>query len=765
MNWTNHLNLIDGLEYLYTIQAWDWVGLPSQYSDVAYFNLTDITPPAIPKNLTAKPVVGGDELEISWEQNIDDTINYELLWSETVTGPWTKVGNISHPTNLMTFSNVSLVNGSTYYFKVRAWDEVALSSGFSPIKSVMHIDYLAPGAPTGLVAAAESITNIILTWSAATDTDVQGYQVYINQSGAGTGGPYYLHGIVSTLTYQFTDLMENTTYHFVVRAFDEAKRLSVLSEEVKNTTLSEQPGRPILDEVPKYTNNPIINITGSADKFITVLVFNNGLDAGSGSTDTNGTFNIQITLVEDLNLITARARDNAQVVGKISNTLNITLDTQKPNAIAGEDLNIFTSQSAIFSAASSTDNNGIINYTWSFDDFQGNPVKLYGEEAEYKFEQTGYFEITLTVIDVAGNIDNDSLWVDVRILPLEQPIINKTVPDNNSGNIPVDVIVIITFSLPMDTDTVASALQILPQTDYNILWKFNKTEMNIEFIKNLDYDREYSISIVQAQGINGLELKDAPFLLVFNTETSPEIPQIIITTQPGDTEVEPGESITISGTTTGILEDAQVTVKLGDETAFDTVAADGTWSVSIKAPEVEGTYDLTVEIGNESETSSVIIKKPTAPGDDDEDGDDDNGLLGFGPMMDYLIILIIIIILVVLVMLALRRKTEEEQVPEEEVTEEEDLEGEEPDEAEEEGEGGSEEEAEEGETEEEEFECPDCGTDIPPSGTKCPNCGAEFEDDDEDQEVEDEEPEVEPLTEEKPEEEPLTEEESEEGTK
>jgi parallel beta-helix repeat protein len=748
-NWTMHLNLTDGNIYRYTIRAWDWVGLRSPYSDVVSFNLTDITPPAIPKNLSAKPLVNDDELEISWDQNTDDTVNYELWFTDAVSGPWTKVGNVTHPTNFTTFSDPILVNGSTYYLKIRAWDEMALGSGYSVPISVVHIDYVAPGAPTGLTAVAESISNITLTWSAPIDADVQGYRVYINQSGVGTGGPYYFQSNINTLTYQLTDLRENTTYYFVVRAFDEANRLSVFSEEAENTTLSQQPGKPLLDTLPEYTNNPIINISGTADKFITILVLNNGLLAGSGSTDTNGTFKIQITLVEDLNVINARARNNALVEGPPSEPQNITLDTQKPIAIAGEDLNIFTGQKAIFSAASSTDNYGIDNYTWSFDDFGGNPVKLYGEEAEYKFNQTGNFEVTLTLIDVAGNLGTDTLWVNVQTIPLEQPVIKNTVPDNNSVNVPVDVKVIITFSLPMDTDSVASVLKIIPDTGHNLLWNTNKTEITIEFTKNLEYDNEYSISVGKAKAVNGLELKDAPIVLVFNTETAPGIPKITITTQPGETEVKPGETITISGTSTGMLEGTQVTVILGDQTVYDTVAADGSWSVSIKAPEAEGVYDLTVEIDTEKETGSVIIKEPTAPGDDDED--DDKGLLGFGPLMDYLIILIIIIIIIILVMLALRKKPKEEQVQEDEVAEEEEIEEEELEEEELEEEELIEDELEEGEVEAEAEELHEDELDeVEPE-----------EEDLEEDELEEEEPEEEELTEQEPEEEPLTEEETE----
>ncbi|WP_455393240.1 NosD domain-containing protein [[Eubacterium] cellulosolvens] len=752
-NWTLHLDLNDGEVYLYTIRAWDLVGLPSLYADPVLFNLTDITPPAIPLNLTAKPKTGGDELEISWDQNIDDTVNYELWWAESLIGPWNKLNNISHPTNFTTFSEPILVNGSTYYFKICAWDEVPLSSGYSAPASVVHIDYIAPSAPTGLMAVAESISNITITWSAPADVDVQGYQVFINQSGVGSGGPYNLQDEVDALSYQFIELMENTTYYFVIRAFDEAEHKSAFSGEAKNTTFGEPPGKPTLDILPKYTNEPKINITGTADKFVTVLVFNNGQAAGAGSADANGTFNIQITLAEDFNMIKSRARDQARVEGPLSEVQNITLDTQKPTTEAGDDLNIFSGQTVKFDASASTDNYGIVNYTWSFEDFQGEPVELYEVEAEYRFDYSGYFKVTLTVTDVAGNIGTDTLWVDVTTLPIEQPEITTTVPENNTVDVPVDIGVVITFSLPMDVDSVEDVLKVLPATAYNVYWNDDKTEMTIEFTQDLEYDTEYRISVGKAQAIAGGVLKDATFVLVFTTEKTIVPPTITITQQPGDTEVEPGKTITISGTATGVPEGTQVSVALGGEIVYDTIAADGSWSVNIRTPGSEGTYELTVTINDVTETGSVIIKKPTEPEDGDED--EDKGLLGFGPMMDYLIIFVIIIIIIIILALALRKKpVEEEEVEEEGIFEEEGLEEEEVAE-----EDIGDEAAPEGVAEGEEFECPDCGKALGADATRCTKCGAEFEEDTEAEDLEEEEPAEEELTKEQPEDEQLTEEE------
>ncbi len=100
-------------------------------------------------------------------------------------------------------------------------------------------------------------------------------------------------------------------------------------------------------------------------------------------------------------------------------------DSIKPTADAGSDITIQVGESVTFDGSSSTDNDVIVNYTWTFMD-GSNSIKLYGILAEYTFNNPGVFTVTLIVKDRAGNPDTDIMYVTVNTPP--QPIAKPMPP-------------------------------------------------------------------------------------------------------------------------------------------------------------------------------------------------------------------------------------------------------------------------------------------------------------------------------------------------
>jgi len=86
------------------------------------------------------------------------------------------------------------------------------------------------------------------------------------------------------------------------------------------------------------------------------------------------------------------------------------VDTQAPVADAGPDHVVGFGTSVTFDGSGSTDNLGIANYTWAFND--GGGVTLFGVGPTYTFNNVGTFLVTLTVADPAGNTDADTMWVN-----------------------------------------------------------------------------------------------------------------------------------------------------------------------------------------------------------------------------------------------------------------------------------------------------------------------------------------------------------------
>ena len=87
-------------------------------------------------------------------------------------------------------------------------------------------------------------------------------------------------------------------------------------------------------------------------------------------------------------------------------------DTESPIAKAGNDREINKGSFLNFNASNSTDNVGIVNYTWTFEYDQGEIV-LYGKDVSFTFSIPGRYTINLMVRDEAGNTANDTIVVVV----------------------------------------------------------------------------------------------------------------------------------------------------------------------------------------------------------------------------------------------------------------------------------------------------------------------------------------------------------------
>ncbi len=115
-----------------------------------------------------------------------------------------------------------------------------------------------------------------------------------------------------------------------------------------------------------------------------------------------------------------KVRDGARHEG--TDLVNVTvIDITPPVAEAGLSKTIRQGETATFDGSGSTDNVGVVNWTWSFDHL-GQPVVLHGQLAEFTFDIAGTFNVSLTVLDAVGLNATDHLTVDV--LDLDAPIAN-----------------------------------------------------------------------------------------------------------------------------------------------------------------------------------------------------------------------------------------------------------------------------------------------------------------------------------------------------
>jgi len=88
-----------------------------------------------------------------------------------------------------------------------------------------------------------------------------------------------------------------------------------------------------------------------------------------------------------------------------------TVDNELPVADAGPDQQVTVDTQVTFDGTMSSDNVGIVEYTWSFVD--GVPVVLTGSVVDYNFTTSGNHTVELVVRDGAGHLTNDTMVVEV----------------------------------------------------------------------------------------------------------------------------------------------------------------------------------------------------------------------------------------------------------------------------------------------------------------------------------------------------------------
>lgn len=90
------------------------------------------------------------------------------------------------------------------------------------------------------------------------------------------------------------------------------------------------------------------------------------------------------------------------------------LDLTPPVANAGADITVAKGETVVFNSTGSTDDIGIMNFTWSFQ-YNGSGRSLYGPMPAFVFNITGIYNVTLKVRDAGGNSANDHVNVTVLL--------------------------------------------------------------------------------------------------------------------------------------------------------------------------------------------------------------------------------------------------------------------------------------------------------------------------------------------------------------
>ncbi len=108
----------------------------------------------------------------------------------------------------------------------------------------------------------------------------------------------------------------------------------------------------------------------------------------------------------------------------VSDTATITVlpVDSPPVADAGSDQTKMAGELVTLDGSLSSDDNGIVSWTWNFDD-GATPVELYGETVDYIWAIEGVYTVTLTVEDTIGQTDTDTCTVTISGIIPEFPLV------------------------------------------------------------------------------------------------------------------------------------------------------------------------------------------------------------------------------------------------------------------------------------------------------------------------------------------------------
>jgi chitodextrinase len=200
------------------------------YTGMSYYHSMvsppDVIPPSVPSNLAG---VSGNSTtaSLSWNGATDNVgvAAYSVMRDGVQVG--TTVDTF--------FQDFGLTQGTTYNYKIQAFDLAGNASPFTASVPVTTREVTPPTIPTHLVATVVSKVEIDLAWSPSTDNiGIRLYRVFQGPSPTALSQVANTQGTVTS--YHAYHLTAGTTYYFGVEAEDNNGNISQKSKIVTATT-------------------------------------------------------------------------------------------------------------------------------------------------------------------------------------------------------------------------------------------------------------------------------------------------------------------------------------------------------------------------------------------------------------------------------------------------------------------------------------------------------------------------------------------------
>ena len=201
--------LLDGTQYYYRVRAFN-TGGSSTYSN----EQSAVTTLNSPTALTAT-TVSSSQIDLTWTNTSLSEDGYKIEQSPVDDLHFTEIATVGP--NVTAYSATGLSEATKYYYRVRAYNAIAIS-GYTSEKNATTL-YNIPVAPSGLRITSVTSGSVVLAWTDNSGNE-SGFKIQRKQGATGTYTEIGTPGAnVTTYTDNDTALLDGTQYYYKVCAY------------------------------------------------------------------------------------------------------------------------------------------------------------------------------------------------------------------------------------------------------------------------------------------------------------------------------------------------------------------------------------------------------------------------------------------------------------------------------------------------------------------------------------------------------------------
>ena len=242
--------LTENHAYSFKVRAYHSSGTYSSYSNEDSCTTGVISPNSLVVSTSA---TSSAQLNLTWNDRSSVEDGYKIERATGACSGFSQIGTTG--ANIEAYSDSGLLNGTTYCYRVRAYDGATNSSYSSSVSGTTSMP-----APTNLSGSAVSQTEVSLIWTDNSNSET-GFKIERADSNDCTGTPSFsqITTVGSNVTaYSNTGLTSNTSYCYRVRAYTSYANSEYSSTTVVTTSL---PSPTSLSAVVSATSTTQINLS------------------------------------------------------------------------------------------------------------------------------------------------------------------------------------------------------------------------------------------------------------------------------------------------------------------------------------------------------------------------------------------------------------------------------------------------------------------------------------------------------------------------